>query len=59
MKNDERKARRIILALLRAIEAKDALLVCHRLGRHPSNKLFDNLQKVEKAVKQAKEFLER
>lgn len=51
-------ARRIIAALLRAIEAKERLLSCHRTGRSPSETLWKDLEKAKKAVAQAREFLD-
>jgi hypothetical protein len=36
--------------LIRLIEAQDQLLACYRLGKHPSEKLFDSLRKGRAAL---------
>ena len=48
----------VVAALLRAIEAKDKLLVCYRLNGRPSESLFKALDKADQAVIEAKGWLE-
>lgn len=48
----------VVAALLRAIEAKDKLLVCYRLNARPSESLFRALDKADRAIVEAKAWLE-
>lgn len=48
----------VVAALLRAIEAKDKLLVCYRLNGRPSESLFKALDKADRSVVEAKAWLE-
>jgi hypothetical protein len=44
-----------VAALLRRIDALQDLLVCHRIGRHPTEALWKRLDNTEKAEKGIRE----
>jgi hypothetical protein len=49
----------LIRQMVDAVEAKDELLVCYRIGRQPSEKLFRKLDKAKIALALAKERSDR
>lgn len=51
------KLKKLLSNTVKAVEAKDDLLVCYRLGRRPSEALFKRLERADKAMTAAKEML--
>ena len=49
--------RKMIADLIAAIQAKDTLLVCYRIGDSPSEALWNRLSKAQKAIDKAIEHL--
>jgi hypothetical protein len=48
---------RHINALIDRVNADECLLVCYRMGRRPTEKLFDQLERTKSAVRDAADFL--